>query len=1333
MDIPRRTRADRQRSHRRALIVALAIAPLAAAIPAADARAATDGLVAAYSFDAGSGTTLADASGNGHGGTVVGATWTSGKHESALSFNGTNARVDLPALGTFYKTGFTLEAWVKKSTTKLDTGIVGSWDYPQGGGPMLWVDHLAGRYHLTMNTGLSSYLDSGQTPTAEQWQHLTGTYDGATARFYLDGVLVASRPFTGNVGDSDDWHIGAYGGSPGQFFDGVIDDVRIYDRALTGSEIQADLNEGVAADTTPPSAPTNFAKTSATATRISTSWTASTDNVGVAGYQLLRGGTPVDSAPATSYTFTGLSCGTSYQLAVRATDGSGNLSAPTPLTASTDGCDTTAPTVTITAQAGGATVSGTVPVEATASDNDNVAGVQFKLNGANLGAEDTSSPYGVDWSAGGGSPGSHTLTAVARDASGNTVTSPAVTVTVAPPPPGSAPVAAYSFDDGAGTVLGDATGNGNQGTVVGASWATGKFGSALSFNGTSSRVDLPALGKFYRDAFTLEAWVKTSTTQRDTGIVGSFANGGPMLWVDHLAGRYYLTMGAGISNYLDSGQTPTTGQWQHVTGTYDGATARFYVDGTLVASQPFTDDVGDSNNWRIGAYGNPAGQSFDGLIDDVRIYDRALTSAQVQADMATPVTTGPAVLSTSPANGASGVKPAPTISASFNQAMLASSITTSTFQLRDASSTLVPATVSYSAATGKASIAVTNALTYGATYTATVKGGANGVKSASGAPLAADRSWSFTVESRRPMLVLTSPSRPMSTYAAQLLKAEGLEDFTTLDLSLATTTVLNGFDEVIVGDLPLTTTQVSMLTSWVVSGGNLIALRPDAKLAGLLGLTSQGTTLSNGYLKVNTAAGTPGAGIVGETIQYHGTADRYSLNGATAVATLYSSATTATTSPAVTLRSIGSNGGQAAAFTYDLARSVIYTRQGNPAWVGQDRDGTFPVRTNDLFYGAKTGDVQPDWINLTKAAIPQADEQQRLLANLATRMGEDRKPLPRFWYLPKRHKAVVVLTGDDHAMGGTAGRFDDYLAKSPAGCSVTDWECVRSTSYVYPASPLTPAQAADYASIRFEIALHTSPAGVNQLACANWTPAALPGIFDEQLLAFRTRYSTIPAPVSQRMHCVTWTDWATQAKVELANGIRLDTNYYYYPSSWMATKPGFMTGSGQVMRFADSDGSVIDVWQANTQITDESGQAEPATINAMLDNALGSAGYYGAFVANIHTDNAASTASDAIIASAKARNVPVVSAKQLLKWVDGRDRSSFQSFGWSNRTLTFKVDADSAANNLQAMLPIRSGSTTLQAITRNGSVGVPFTTQTIKGIAYGFFDAASGSYSARYG
>jgi hypothetical protein len=64
------------------------------------------------------------------------------------------------------------------------------------------------------------------------------------------------------------------------------------------------------------------------------------------------------------------------------------------------------------------------------------------------------------------------------------------------------------------------------------------------------------------------------------------------------------------------------------------------------------------------------------------------------------------------------------------------------------------------------------------------------------------------------------------------------------------------------------------------------------------------------------------------------------------------------------------------------------------------------------------------------------------------------------------------MTGDDHANGGTAGRFDAYKAQSPAGCSVVNWECIRSTSYLYPSSFMTDAQAADYTAAGFELAAH---------------------------------------------------------------------------------------------------------------------------------------------------------------------------------------------------------------------------------------------------------------------
>ena len=102
--------------------------------------------------------------------------------------------------------------------------------------------------------------------------------------------------------------------------------------------------------------------------------------------------------------------------------------------------DTTPPTVSLSAPASGATVSGSaVTVSAAASDNVGVAGVQFKLDGANLGTEDTTSPYSINWNTTSTANGSHTLTAVARDAASKTTTSAARTVTVSNTTPDTTP------------------------------------------------------------------------------------------------------------------------------------------------------------------------------------------------------------------------------------------------------------------------------------------------------------------------------------------------------------------------------------------------------------------------------------------------------------------------------------------------------------------------------------------------------------------------------------------------------------------------------------------------------------------------------------------------------------------------------------------------------------------------------------------------------------------------------------------------------------------------------------------------------------------------------
>jgi len=583
-----------------------------------------------------------------------------------------------------------------------------------------------------------------------------------------------------------------------------------------------------------------------------------------------------------------------------------------------------------------------------------------------------------------------------------------------------------------------------------------------------------------------------------------------------------------------------------------------------------------------------------------------------------------------------------------------------------------------------------------------------------------------------PILVVASDTNPFSRYYGEILQAEGLNEFTVVDLSLVTSTVLALYDVVILGELPLTVAQVSMFSNYVMAGGNLIAMRPDKQLTGLLGLTAMASTLLEGYLLVDTSR-PPGQGIVNQTIQFHGTADLYTLAGASSIVTLYSDAATATVNPAVTLRSVGTAGGHAAAFTFDLARSTVYSRQGNPAWAGQERDTVPPIRSNDLYWPyCLYSTCQPFWVDPNKVAIPQADELQRVLANLIQNINLGKKPLPRFWYFPRGFKAVIIMTGDDHATGGTAGRFDSYKTASVPGCSVDNWECIRSSSYIYPNYHLSDAQAAAYTADGFEVGVHFTSLN-SSYACIDYTFTSLDGGYTTQLNAWKATYPSVPSPSSERTHCVVWSDWASQPLVQLSHGIRLDTTYYYWGLPFTSDHPGFFTGSGMPMRFAKMDGTPIDVYQATTQMTDESSQAYPFTVDALLDKALGPEGYYGAFTANMHTDLVTSAGSDAILASAKTRGVPIVSGRQMLKWLDGRNASSFSAITFASNALSFTLTVGSGATGLlQAMVPTTSPAGRLSAVSL-GTSPVAYTIQTIKGIEYAIFPAATGTYQASYG
>jgi hypothetical protein len=326
----------------------------------------------------------------------------------------------------------------------------------------------------------------------------------------------------------------------------------------------------------------------------------------------------------------------------RASDGvAASAAVSVAITVTAPPVDTTPPAVALTAPAAGS-VSGNVTLSANATDSSGVAGVQFLLNGAPIGGEDTSAPFSFVWnSTSVADGGPYLLSARARDAAGNQATSATVAVTVGN---GVVPglVAAYSFNEGTGTTLTDRSGRGHTGTVSGATWSTqGRFGGALSFDGVNDWVtiaDTAALD--LTTGMTLEAWVLPSTLQEWRTVLLKEQSGGLVysLYTSGGGTRPSAYVAAPDEIGVVGPSSVSTTSWTHLAVTYDGVMLRFFVNGTQVATRALTAPLTASTGaLRIGG-NNVWTEFFRGRIDEVRVYNRALTAAEIQADMSAPIT-----------------------------------------------------------------------------------------------------------------------------------------------------------------------------------------------------------------------------------------------------------------------------------------------------------------------------------------------------------------------------------------------------------------------------------------------------------------------------------------------------------------------------------------------------------------------------------------------------------------------------------------------------------------------------------------------------------------------
>lgn len=307
-------------------------------------------------------------------------------------------------------------------------------------------------------------------------------------------------------------------------------------------------------DTAPPTVPTNLKATAISSSQINLSWTASTDNVGVTGYRIYRGGVQIATLTTTSYSNTGLAPSTTYTYTVRAYDAAGNLSnASNPASATTN-------TAVVTGPAG----------------------------------------Y-------------------------------------------------WKFDDGSGATAVDSSGNGNNGTLInGPNWTTGQVNGALNFNGDDDYISVSRNSSLDVTTFTIAGWVKLTNvatanqfvfwngnTASPWGGWGLAINRSSVLGCD--VGEICLWVSQNSGSNFDYVEVPhnltVNDKWYHIAATWNNSTktATYYVDGTPIgsATSSYAVVMGSSPNTYAGR-GASAGY-FNGAMDEVRVYNYALSAAEISA------------------------------------------------------------------------------------------------------------------------------------------------------------------------------------------------------------------------------------------------------------------------------------------------------------------------------------------------------------------------------------------------------------------------------------------------------------------------------------------------------------------------------------------------------------------------------------------------------------------------------------------------------------------------------------------------------------------------------
>ena len=619
-------------------------------------------------------TTAADSTGNGWNGTLVnGAPWTTGKNGNAINLSKASSQyVSLPAGIVADVSDLTVSAWVYQTSATNSARIFdfGSGDNFYGGWspwnfPTWLPEHymyLAAeddsgkvRFGIAHSTSVAEETIQGASalPTG-QWVHVTVTLSAGIGTLYVNGVVVGQNvkmPMTPmQFPPTTQNYIGKSQYRSGVYFDGKIDDFRIFRGGLSTAQIYT-IATGLA-PATPAPAPTTLSLTPQPGNSIVLNWSAVS---GATSYTVSRSTTPggpytpiASLLTGTTYTDTGLTAGTTYYYVVDAAN-TGGEGAYSPQTSAIALPPIPGAPTNLVASSASSTATGLIWSAAS-----NAASYNIKRS-LTSGGPYTTVATGVtamtytDSGLTNGTTYYYVVSAV--NAAGEGANSNESSATP------SNLLMQLKFDETSGATAWDSTYHGWNGTTVNSpAWTTGKLGNAISLaSGSSQYLTIPSGMVSGLSDFTFSTWVNLNSLNTWARIFdfGMGTTNYMMLTTSSGAGKMrYEIVNGGVSQQVNSSTIVTgTGAWTHVAVTLSGSVGTLYINGTVAGTNSAMtltpSDLGNTTqNW-IGRSQWSADPYLNGLVDDFRIYTRALSASEIASMASAPLAQPQNVVATS--------------------------------------------------------------------------------------------------------------------------------------------------------------------------------------------------------------------------------------------------------------------------------------------------------------------------------------------------------------------------------------------------------------------------------------------------------------------------------------------------------------------------------------------------------------------------------------------------------------------------------------------------------------------------------------------------------------